>query len=61
MVIKIRDNGIGIPFQIKENLFWIFGNFDFNQKSLHSNGIGLGLTVCKGLTEGLGGEISVRS
>jgi PAS domain S-box-containing protein len=56
-VVRIRDNGIGIA---KENHRRVFGLFT----RLHTDnipGTGIGLAVCKGIVEGLGGSIWVES
>ena len=56
-VIRIHDNGIGIP---KEHHRRVFGLFT----RLHNGeipGTGVGLSVCKKIVEGLGGAIWVES
>jgi signal transduction histidine kinase len=52
--IAFRDTGVGIP---QENLQKMFVPF-FSTKA---NGIGLGLSICKQVVEGHGGNITVES
>ncbi len=60
VMLKVSDNGVGIP---AENLDRIFMPF-FSTRSPASregNGHGLGLTICRDIVNGLGGQISVQS
>jgi two-component system, NtrC family, nitrogen regulation sensor histidine kinase NtrY len=50
VIIKVTDNGIGIPEEIQHKLF--VPNF-----TTKSSGMGLGLTMVKNMVEGMGGEI----
>ena len=57
VVIRVHDNGMGIP---KEQHRAVFGLF----RRLHGQaipGTGIGLAVCKNIIEGLGGAIWVES
>jgi len=54
--IIVRDTGCGIP---NENLHRIFTPF-FSTKP-HGKGTGMGLAICRGIIERLGGYISVTS
>jgi signal transduction histidine kinase len=56
--IEVRDHGIGIP---KEMQFKIFERFQRAVRSDQFTGLGLGLYVCKQLTEAHGGKIYVES
>lgn len=56
LVLKVRDNGIGIPAQIKEKIFEMF--FRGNAQS---RGTGIGLYVVKDAVERLNGTIQVES
>lgn len=52
----VSDTGSGIPEKDLQNIF-----VRFVQLKGSSNGIGLGLAICKGLVNKMGGEISVSS
>ena len=53
-VVRIADNGPGIPDNQKEE---IFGK---SEKGLESSGTGIGLYLVRSLTEGYGGEVWVE-
>jgi signal transduction histidine kinase len=57
MTISITDTGIGIA---EENLEKIFDSF-FTTKKDVVKGVGLGLSVCYGFIQDLGGDIQVNS
>ncbi|HEX5678151.1 MAG TPA: 7TM diverse intracellular signaling domain-containing protein [Alcanivorax sp.] len=60
MMLEVVDTGIGLDEAQQQNLFQVFSQG--NRGSRHkSQGAGLGLTICKRLTELLGGEIGVSS
>ena len=52
--IRIRDNGQGIPENLREKIF----QPNFTTKS---SGMGLGLAICKRIIESMGGEIGFVS
>lgn len=57
VIIRVRDNGIGIPEEQHRGVFGLF-------RRLHAEsvpGTGIGLTVCKSIIEGMGGAIWVVS
>ena len=56
----VKDTGIGIPAEMFEK---IFDRFIQVEQSISANyeGVGLGLAICKGLVELLGGKIWVES
>jgi len=56
-VIKIRDNGIGIPKEHHQRVFGLFTRLHTNQIP----GAGIGLAVCKKIIEERGGAIWVES
>ena len=56
----VKDNGIGIPKEKQKNLFKKFYQIDTSVKRRH-RGSGLGLSICKGIIEGLGGKIWIES
>lgn len=56
VIIKIQDNGPGMPESVKERLFDPF----FTTKPV-GQGTGLGLAICYGIVKKLGGEIFVDS
>ena len=56
---SVKDEGIGIA---QDNLEIIFNPFErLNAYELGVDGLGIGLTIAKQLTEKMGGEISVES
>lgn len=60
IIFYVKDNGIGIAKEKQPDLFKKFYQVDTSAKR-HHGGTGLGLTICKGIVEGLGGKIWVRS
>lgn len=59
VIIRVEDNGIGIP---KENIRSVFDQFQhFNTQGVNSGGTGLGLSLTKGLVELHHGTIEVKS
>jgi len=60
VIFSVKDNGPGIS---KDNQKQLFDKFYQVDRSLRRNheGIGLGLTVCKGIVDGLGGKIWLNS
>jgi len=55
-LLKVRDNGTGIPREVLTNIYTPF----FTTKP-PEKGTGLGLAVCYGLVESMGGTIEVFS
>lgn len=58
--ISVRDSGIGIPQQALENIFSPFTQADA-QIARRFGGTGLGLALCKSLTDAMQGQLSVES
>lgn len=56
----VKDNGIGIPKEKQKKLFTKFYQIDTSMSRKHG-GSGLGLVICKGIVNGLGGKIGVDS
>jgi len=60
LTILITDTGIGIAPEYKERVFERFTQQDGSIKRRHG-GTGLGLTIARGLTEMMGGQLTVES
>lgn len=58
--ISVIDQGIGISEEAQSKLFEAFSQAD-NSTTRRFGGTGLGLTICKGLMDKMGGTISVES
>lgn len=58
VIVRVRDNGIGIP---PENIDRIFEPFFTTHPDDESNGSGLGLAICHQIVHAAGGTISVDS
>lgn len=58
--VSVSDNGIGLTAEQKERLFSAFNQAD-TSSTREYGGTGLGLVICKGLVERMGGEIGVES
>lgn len=59
-MIRVRDRGCGIPLSQQSLIFDPFYRVD-PSRSRTTGGAGLGLSLVKGLVEGMGGEITVQS
>lgn len=60
LTFTITDTGIGIAPEHKERIFERFTQQDGSIKRRHG-GTGLGLTIARGLTEQMGGQLAVES
>ncbi|MBS3925558.1 MAG: PAS domain-containing protein [Nitrosarchaeum sp.] len=60
ILFYVKDNGIGMDKENQSNLFKKFYQGDTSMTRKHG-GTGLGLVICKGLAEGLGGKMYVES
>lgn len=52
VVVELSDDGPGLPLTVQRNLFQ-----KYNQGSPRSGGQGLGLAICRGIVESLGGDL----
>ncbi|MBI9073553.1 MAG: response regulator [Melioribacteraceae bacterium] len=55
---QVEDTGIGIPEEFKEEIFIPYSQVG---SKYHSEGSGLGLSICKRLIEIMGGELKMKS
>jgi len=60
VIFYVKDNGVGIPKDKQSHIFKKFYQVDTAQTRKHG-GTGLGLVICKGMVEGLGGKIWFES
>ena len=60
VTISVRDNGIGMPQEVMDNIFSI-GHKTSHLGTRGEKGFGLGLNLCKEFVEKLGGQIRVES
>ena len=59
-IIRVRDNGVGIPPEMLPRIFDLFTQVDSSTTRSHG-GLGIGLTIAKTLVEMHGGSISASS
>ena len=59
-VIRVIDNGIGIPLEMLSQIFDLFGQSDA-QPARGQDGLGIGLTITRRLVQLHGGTIEARS
>lgn len=60
VLFSVKDNGKGISKERQGSLFQKFYQADTSATRKHG-GSGLGLVICKGLVEGMGGKIWLDS
>lgn len=60
VVVSVKDNGIGIPADSLASVFEMFAQVDRNVERT-TGGLGIGLSLVKGLVEMHGGTVSVQS
>ena len=53
---SVKDTGVGIKEEERAKLFTLFGKLE-SSSQLNTNGIGLGLNICKKIIEACGGSI----
>jgi|GEM_PF-928557 len=59
VIMSIKDDGIGIPVELKEHLFSV--DIQSRRGTNQEKGTGLGLMLVKDFVEAMGGELSVQS
>ncbi len=59
-VLRVRDDGIGIPEEMQQQAFEMFMQMNRSQERTQG-GLGIGLTLVRSLTEKHGGSVVVRS
>jgi signal transduction histidine kinase len=59
-VVRVRDNGIGIPPEMLSQIFDLFAQVDSSATRSHG-GLGIGLTLVKTLVEMHGGSVEAHS
>jgi two-component system cell cycle sensor histidine kinase/response regulator CckA len=57
LTLSVSDQGTGIPIEARSQIFKPF----FRTKRGSKNGLGLGLSISKGIVEKLGGQINFES
>ena len=60
VIFSIKDNGQWIPKDLQKNLFKKFYQLDSSETRSHACS-GLGLAICKGIVDNLGGKIWLES
>ncbi|MEQ9407570.1 MAG: PAS domain S-box protein [Fuerstiella sp.] len=60
VIVKVRDNGIGIPAESLHSIFEVFSQVDRNMER-SQGGLGIGLTLVRRLIEMHGGSVEVSS
>jgi CheY-like chemotaxis protein/two-component sensor histidine kinase len=60
VVVKVTDNGIGIPSESLSNIFEMFSQVDRSMER-RTGGLGIGLALVKGLVEMHGGTVTAAS
>ena len=61
LMVSVKDSGIGIKDQDKHKLFNLFGSIKDEKLQINTQGIGLGLVICKLIVEKYGGIIDFIS
>jgi hypothetical protein len=61
LIFKVTDTGIGIKKEDMSKLFNTFTQLGYNETSLLTFGVGLGLAISRNLCRAMGGDIDVVS
>jgi len=61
VAIQVRDSGAGIPEERLEAIFHPFVQVDKERVAGLQRGVGLGLSICRDLTNAMGGRLTVTS
>ena len=61
LITTVNDTGIGIREEDMSKLFKMFGKLGDAASTLNPNGVGFGLSICKKLSEAMGGYVSAKS
>jgi signal transduction histidine kinase len=59
-VVEIQDTGVGVPSELREAVFDRFFRVD-RARSRRAGGVGLGLSIARGIVDAHGGRISLDS
>jgi signal transduction histidine kinase len=59
VALSVSDRGPGVPIELRPRLFERFAQLD-SSDSRRRAGTGLGLNICRGIIERLGGRIGYR-
>jgi len=60
LCFKIKDSGCGIKKEVRQKLFSLFNNVKFKD-DINQHGIGLGLSICKKITDAFKGKLLCKS
>lgn len=60
VIVRVRDDGVGIPEEQKSSVFEPFFRVD-PSRSKKTGGYGLGLSICKRITEAHGGTLQAEN
>jgi len=58
IVLAVMDTGVGIKTEDQAKLFKLFGTIS-STKKLNTKGVGLGLSICKMISNAFGGDTAV--
>jgi two-component system cell cycle sensor histidine kinase PleC len=61
VALAVKDNGLGIRPEDMERVFESFGQGRHDTRETNEQGTGLGLPICRGLIEAMGGSITIES